>query len=175
MNHVVDFPKDAELRASLARAVNKVCPSWMASQSDDIVQTCMMRVMDKQKKSEGNHQFSSSYLWRMAHNAMIDEIRRIRRRGEVALTDEEREEPRVPTTEADPERRVASRQIGTGIRDCLSNIMETRRRAVTLYLQGHTVPESARLLGWTVKKTENLVYRGLQELRNCLAAKGLAP
>ena len=30
-----------------------------------------------------------------------------------------------------------------------------------LYLQGHSVPDTARLLGWAAKRTENLVYRGL--------------
>jgi RNA polymerase sigma-70 factor (ECF subfamily) len=50
-----------------------------------------------------------------------------------------------------------------------------RRRAVMLYLQGHSVPEAARLLGWTAKRTENLVYRGLADLRHCLRAKGHTP
>ena len=48
-----------------------------------------------------------------------------------------------------------------------------RRLAVTLYLQGHSVPAAARLLEWTAKRTENLVYRGLADLRECLTAKGM--
>ena len=48
-----------------------------------------------------------------------------------------------------------------------------RRLAVTLHLQGHSVPEAARLLDWAVKRTENLVYRGLADLRECLTAKGI--
>ena len=50
-----------------------------------------------------------------------------------------------------------------------------RRLAVTLHLQGHTVPETARILDWAAKQTENLVYRGLADLRECLMAKGLRP
>ena len=50
-----------------------------------------------------------------------------------------------------------------------------RRLAVTLYLQGHTVPEAARILGWAAKRTENLVYRGLADLRQCLLGKGHTP
>jgi RNA polymerase sigma-70 factor (ECF subfamily) len=30
-------------------------------------------------------------------------------------------------------------------------------------------------MGWTEKKAENLVYRGLADLRRCLSAKGLRP
>jgi RNA polymerase sigma-70 factor (ECF subfamily) len=48
-----------------------------------------------------------------------------------------------------------------------------RRHAVTLSLQGHSVPEIGRLLGWTGKKAENLVYRGMADLRECLEGKGI--
>ena len=30
-------------------------------------------------------------------------------------------------------------------------------------------------LAWTLKKTENLTYRGLGDLRKCLSGKGLEP
>ena len=50
-----------------------------------------------------------------------------------------------------------------------------RRLAVTLHLQGHTVPEAGSLLGWNAKRAENLVYRGLADLRDCLAGKGVRP
>jgi RNA polymerase sigma-70 factor (ECF subfamily) len=43
-----------------------------------------------------------------------------------------------------------------------------------MYLHGHSVAEVAALLGWRFKKAENLVYRGLADLRRCLATKGLS-
>ena len=57
----------------------------------------------------------------------------------------------------------------------LQELSEDRRRAVTLYLQGHSIPEAARILEWDVKRTENLVYRGLADLRTCLLRKGHRP
>jgi RNA polymerase sigma-70 factor (ECF subfamily) len=36
------------------------------------------------------------------------------------------------------------------------------------------VPELGRLLGWNAKKAENLVYRGLADLRGCLTEKGVS-
>ena len=79
----------------------------------------------------------------------------------------------VAITRQDPERLAASSEIGRGILDCLSRMSRERRLAVTLYLQGHTVPEASRVLEWTAKRTENLVYRGLADLRECLLSKGL--
>ena len=78
-------------------------------------------------------------------------------------------------TSDDPERITASRQIGREIVECLSHLNRERRLAVTLYLQGHSVPEAARGLDWPAKRTENLVYRGLANLRACLLRKGLRP
>ena len=69
----------------------------------------------------------------------------------------------------------AAAEVGRGIRDCLGNLVRDRRLAVALYLQGHGVPDASRLLAWSAKRTENLVYRGLSDLRRCLTDKGLAP
>jgi RNA polymerase sigma-70 factor (ECF subfamily) len=67
------------------------------------------------------------------------------------------------------------RELGAAVRACLRSMKRERRLALVLYLQQHTVPEAARLLGWAAKRTENLVYRGLADLRQCLLAKGHTP
>ena len=53
--------------------------------------------------------------------------------------------------------------------------MRPRRLAVTLHLQGHSVPEVGRLMGWSAKKADNLVYRGRADLRECLELRGIRP
>jgi len=132
----------------------------------------VMQVADKQPPGgEGNRPFPSSYLYKAAHSALVDEIRRVRRRREVDLEDEE--VARVAVTPQDPERITASREVGRGILDCLAQMSRERRLAVTLYLQGHSVPEASRVLDWPAKRTENLVYRGLADLRECLMSKGM--
>ena len=64
------------------------------------------------------------------------------------------------------------RELGLAIRRCLGRLISPRRKAVTLYLLGYSVPESARMLEWSAKRTENLTYRGLSSLRGCLREKG---
>ncbi len=166
----------AQLHRDLARAVGRVCPRWMADRADDLVQVALMRVMEIQRRREGTVEFSSIYLRKAAYSAMVDEIRRLRRRQEVSIESDDEEggpvfDPAAP--EPDPERASAGRQVGRAIRDCLGGMVPPRRHAVTLNLQGHSVPEIGRLLGWTAKKAENLVYRGMADLRGCLGAKGL--
>ena len=168
----IDYSK---LREDLVRAVARLCPNWLAGQRDDLVQAALMRVMQVVDKpsagDEGNRPLSSSYLYKVAHSALVDEIRRVRRRREVDLDNED--VAPVAITRQDPERLTASREIGRGIVDCLSQMSRERRLAVTLYLQGHSVPEASRVLDWPAKRTENLVYRGLADLRECLMSKGM--
>jgi len=177
-----EAPMDyAQLHRDLVRAVDRVCPRWMADRADDLVQVALMRVMEIQRKKEGTAEFSAFYLKKAAYSAMIDEIRRLRRRQEVSLEGSGEEEdsgagsgvydPAAPAP--DPERASVGRQVGRAIRDCLGRMVSPRRHAVTLNLQGHSVPEIGRLLGWTAKKAENLVYRGMSDLRGCLGEKGI--
>ncbi len=167
----------AQLHRDLARAVDRVCPRWMADRADDLVQVALMRVMEIQRKREGTAELSGFYLKKVAYSAMIDEIRRLRRRQEVSLEgggDEAEPVAYDPAAgDPDPERSTAGRQIGRAIRDCLGRLVAPRRHAVTLNLQGHSVPEIGRLMGWTGKKAENLVYRGMSDLRDCLGGKGI--
>ena len=160
-----------DLRRRLERAVSRLCPPWLTSQADDIVQVAMMRLM---ARGEGVGPLASSYLWRVAFSVTVDEIRKARRRRETAM-DDAGGATETPSDAAGPEDRAASRQLGLEIRDCLRRAARDRRLAVTLHLQGHGVPEIARLLDWPLKRTENLVYRGLADVRSCLASKGLKP
>ena len=165
------------LRQDVVRAVARLCPGWLAQRRDDLVQVAIMRVMQiagkRSASGEESERFSSSYLHKVAYSVLIDEIRRLRRHPETDLEDAAVATRAVSAD--DPERLTASSEVGRGIRECLTAMKRERRLAVTLHLQGHTVPDAARILDWAVKSTENLVYRGLADLRRCLLAKGIRP
>jgi RNA polymerase sigma-70 factor (ECF subfamily) len=166
-----------DLRRELVRVMSFVCPSWLSANRDDLVQAALMRVLPLVNSADPSREhppkLTRSYLYRAAHSALVDEIRRVRRRRETDLEDAVAE--RVVGHTADPERQAAAVEIGRAIQACLVAMKEERRLAVTLHLQGHTVAEAAKLLGWTLKRTENLVYRGLGDLRGCLTSKGIEP
>jgi RNA polymerase sigma-70 factor, ECF subfamily len=165
----------AALRATLERAVRRICPAWLADRRDDLVQVAAMRVLAARSPAEGKPAVAASYLYRVAYTTLIDEIRRLRRRPEAPLEDSEAGGHATVAPAAGPERQYAATEVGCAIRDCLSRLVEPRRLAVTLHLQGHSVPEAASILGWGSKRTENLVYRGLADLRACLTLKGVTP
>jgi len=163
---------DAALVAQLHERVFRYCPPWMKDQVDDIVQIAWLRLRKDLKENEGDRTFGSSYLARLAYCATVDEIRRRRRRREVPVNETE---DTLRTEAADPDRAVSAREIGEAIEACLARLLQRRRRAVALYLQGHNVPQTGALLGWTRKRAENMVFRGLADLRRCLADKGITP
>ena len=159
----------------LLTAVKRICPGWLVAHRDDLVQVGMMRIMDIVRKSPEGEIPSNAYIRKVAFSAMIDEIRRQKRLAETTLEDEENGEVPFAGNEHCAQTRVESDHIGGAIKECLLRLVTPRRLTVALHLKGHSVPESARLLGWTPKKTENLVYRGLSDLRSCLSNKGVSP
>lgn len=164
----------AELRERLQRAVARACPGWFAGHREDIVQNALMNLVRRLEKNGRNRDLSSMYLMKAAHGAAVDEIRRWCR-GEPMLAVEGTSLERRPSRAVDPERGSLSVEIARAIRACLARLLRPRRLAVTLHLQGCTAPETSRRLGWSLGKTEKLVYRGLGDLRRCLRAKGIEP
>jgi RNA polymerase sigma-70 factor (ECF subfamily) len=201
-----------QLRLDLEKAVRRVCPPWLADRAQDLVQVAVVRLLERERKEraaaaaaaasessepsevagEGIGVWSTSYLYRVAHSVLVDEIRARRRRPEMPLeapsttaggtggTGTEAAEgtapvDRIATSAVGPEGRARGAEIGRALRECLGRLVDDRRRAVSLNLAGHSVPETARLLGFVAKRAENLVYRGLADLRSCLEEKGWKP
>jgi RNA polymerase sigma-70 factor (ECF subfamily) len=161
---------DGEVREILVRCVSRVCPTWMRDELDDLVQMSVMRLL----RSNTEVDLTPAYLSRVAYSAVIDEIRRKKRRHELDATPSLLE--RVEDAHAiGPEQHARADQTAEAILSCLDHLVPARRRAVTLYLQGHTVPEIGELLDWDRKKASNAVYRGLADLRDQLQKRGMAP
>ena len=121
---------------------------------------------------EGLRVFTLPYLRKVAISVTVDELRRHRRRCEETLDSEtltafRQERP-------GPEDHAIAQQVGRAIREGLALLGNARRAAVSLHLEGHSVPEAARSLGWSNKRVANLTYRGLRDLRRQLTAQGYA-
>jgi RNA polymerase sigma-70 factor (ECF subfamily) len=102
---------------------------------------------------------------------VVDEIRRRSRRPVESLDEKlDAGDPQDPAPDA--EAALRSARLGVAIRDCLRRLVTSRRRAVTLHLLGHSSREISELAALGVKSAENLVYRGLADLRSCLRVKG---
>jgi len=144
------------IRLVLERAVRSRCFGLLASARDDLVQTAMVRILERDRHEELGRR-GASYAWKVAQSVMVDELRRLGR--EQRLAESVSEEKR--RSWVDPAGAIQLRQ-------CLERLEERRRMAVTLHLSGLRIPEVARAAGWTEKTAENLIYRGLDDLRALL-------
>jgi len=161
---------DPETHERLTHAVARVCPASMFDERDDFVQMSAIRIL----RSPNPATLSTAFLKRVAYTVIVDELRRRRRRNEVAMS------PSMPDRIANkaglsPESHARGAQLGEILVRALSTLNDDRRRAVTLYLQGHTIPEAARLLSWPKKRVSNAVYRGLEQVRQRLLELGIHP
>ena len=158
----------------LSAAVARVCPGWLRSEREDLVQTAMIRLLERLDRDEGKTTLNATYVWKTAYSVTLDEIRRARRRYEVAGGEDDVGDGE-PAPGPDPERSAERAQTGRALQDCLGRIARPRRHVVLLSLLGYTPAESGALLGWSAKRVSNLLHRGQGDLRRCLEAKGVEP
>ena len=168
----MDNAEAARLHTCILRAVRAVCPNWLGSEIEDLAQAATVKVLERFGPDDATGEAPAArYLWRTAHSVVVDEIRRRSRRPTVSI-DERPEAAELPAAEGDAESALVARRLGAAIRDCLQRLAASRRRAVSLHLVGHTFREISELLALGEKRTENLAYRGLADLRSCLRSKG---
>jgi RNA polymerase sigma-70 factor (ECF subfamily) len=166
------------LRATIVR----LCPRQLGLQFDDIEQEARLRLW-KALQGETRIGNAASYLSRIAITATIDAIRRVvaRREEQLRLIDEVSEEEHeerpgvvlaVPA-ENSPEALAQRRLLLRKVERALARLEPEHRRAVGLHLRGFRPAEIGRLLEWSEPKARSLVYRGLAQLRERLAAEGI--
>ncbi len=166
------------VRLTLTRAVARICPSRLAAHREDIVQQAMLRLVERfgetLSRGEQTGIRTASYVWKAAYTATMDEIRRMERLREVPLADED-PDATPALTEVVAGAGDDRLELGLAIRSCMGALSPPRRDAVALHLYGYSAQEVSAMLGWDLKRTNNLLYRGLADLRHCLTGKGVRP
>lgn len=121
-----------------------------------------------------------AWLQSIAEHALIDFIKsatRVKRGGQEAARPLNDFNARSFITLAElavarnrtPSRDAASVEAVTAVRLALASMPESNRRALCLhYVEGHTRQEIAQLMGRTPCAVNNLLFRGLQNLRDRL-------
>ena len=156
------------LRAALRRAVARTCPAWLASEQEDLVQSALLRILDKAPVREDGT-LPASYVWRVGVTTVLDELRRRRRRPRTVQETSDG----ASAVEALSDRSPESTAVRGAIVEGLKRMSADRRRAVLLFLYGFSLKEAARLVGVSTKSHEHKRYEGLAELRDFLRKSGI--
>jgi RNA polymerase sigma factor (sigma-70 family) len=139
---------------------------------DEVVQEVRIRIWKARPEAVG--QLNASYVHRTAVSAALDIVRR--RRSVSRFVESDSSDVAVSGDAAsDAQRTLEVAELETRVAGAVDSLAVSRRPVVRMYLQGYSREEIAGLLGWSEAKTRNLLYRGLADLRERLAAAGVGP
>ena len=157
----------------LRNVIAQTCPRNLGIQISDIEQEAHLR-MWRALQNERDLTNAASYIYRIAATTTIDAVRRVLARREEQ---DDEAEGGMGTLEADsselPDRVAERSQLMQKVEAALARLSENRRIAVEFYLQGMTSQEIADLCDWNEPKARNLIYRGLNDLRQRLRDEGI--
>ncbi len=106
----------------------------------------------------------TAWLYRIAHNHLIDHVRAQPKQGIVSIDD------CLDLPEQRSERTLDLALTHTELAAAITHLTEDQRRVVVLrFLQGMSTAETARMLGKTEDAVKKLQARGLQVLKKTLS------
>ncbi|MDP2930853.1 MAG: RNA polymerase sigma factor [bacterium] len=173
-----DESKEKELEKIFERFSNfiksniyKYDPNKYGLEIDDILQDVKIKIW-KIIHNEKKIKNLSSYIKKVVESSVIDQFRRYKREEGVYLYEKNKQiadQNKPYTTESVYEEMDIKDLIGKAV----EGLIETRRKAVKLYLLNLSIDEIALYFNWSKHKTRNLLYRGLSDLKKLLKEKNI--
>ncbi|MEM6456835.1 MAG: RNA polymerase sigma factor [Acidobacteriota bacterium] len=152
------------LRTSILRTVQRRCPRWHHQRQEDMAHAILLKLLERFDR-EAILAMEPRFLATVVRNAIVDEWKR--KQPEAMDTHDLDELDAHPPT--------SDRTLRDVIQRALATLSDEQRRAVTLWLLGHSIRETAHLLGWTERQADNHRWRGRKALRARLEAYGVTP
>ena len=144
------------------------------AERDALTQELRLRLWRALKDNEAISSVSATYVQRATMSAALDLLRRRREREQALPDDDFSPSPAMRSSEHADVLLEAS-DVAQAVERALLVLPESRRAVVRLHLRGYEREEIGALLGWSEAKTRNLLYRGLEDLRNELTRMGFGP
>ena len=143
------------------------------SDQEEFLQSVRVRLWRALERGERIEAAPASYLYRAASTAAVDLVRQRHTRRAAASVELDAAGFAVPDPAPRPDPAAEGSELVRQVERAIETIAPARRPVVRMYLAGHPREEIAQLMGWTEAKTRNLLYRGLADLRERLAAQGI--
>ena len=109
----------------------------------------------------------SAWLFRIAHNLVVDHLRRKTRRPTEELDE------RMPLTDASPDEQVAQTMTLADVRKAMGTITEQQRKVIALrFAGGLSIAETAQVMGKKEGAIKALQHSAIQAVRRRLENDG---
>ncbi len=143
------------------------------AERDALVQEVRLRLWKAAPEVEKLDGVAPSFLYRAARWAALDLLRE--RRGiEHTRSIDDAAAPELPARER-ADGGLEREHTGAALDRAVAALGPDRRTVVSLWLAGYHRTEIAPLLGWGEHRVRNLLYRGLEDLRERLREAGVGP
>lgn len=138
--------------------------------AEDILQDIKIKLW-KILKNEKKIKNYASYIKKVVDTSVIDHIRKFRKEeGVINLEIQRKISERSCNYHNDGTENINLKKI---LYEALEDLITSRKKVVKLFLLNMKLEDIALALGWSKDKTRNLLYRGLEDLKQSLKAKGI--
>lgn len=139
------------------------------SLAEDLTAQVFLKMLEAIRSEKAWHSSFSGWLYRIAHNAVIDYYRQRDRQQQVSLED-------TLTTTASDHNPVVMAEVSLDaerLRIAISRLTEEQAEVITLrFLEGYSISEVAEMLDKTEGSIKALQYRAVTTLRQLLQHEG---
>ena len=137
---------------------------------DDILQEVKIKIWKIFEDEKKINNFTS-YIRKIVDSSVIDKLRKLKREKGIYIYEKHK------WISEQKSNYLHEIYYDDSIKEIVSNavelLIESRRKAVKLFLLNMTIEEIAAFLKWSKDKTRNLLYRGLSDLKKILKEKGI--
>lgn len=135
------------------------------SLAEDLTSQVFLKMLEAIRKQKAWHSSFSGWLYRIAHNLVVDHYRRRDRKQQVPIDDM----PVLPDENDNP-LRAAERQLDAErLRSAIMRLTSEQAEVVSLrFIEGYSINEVAQLMDKTEGAIKALQYRAVSTLRQFL-------
>ncbi|MFN2334058.1 MAG: RNA polymerase sigma factor [Wenzhouxiangellaceae bacterium] len=162
----------AKLAGHVRFAISRHKSRDVALAADDLLQEVRLRVWQVYQ-GDRNSALNTSYYMKAINSAIIDSLRRYRGTLAHSIREESEDDSNrideIDAGEPGPDVLLEQEHREIRLANAIAGMPSMRARAVSLYLQGFSIPEIANLLACDENRAHNLTYRGIRDLKKRLS------
>ena len=132
--------------------------------AEDMTAEVFHRLLEQLSVGHGPERYLKAWLYRVAHNVIIDEARRLPRHSYLELAEE------LTATDPNPEEQAQQAILAQQARQALYRLTPKQRSVIILrFLEGMDHDEIAQVLAMPIGAIKSLQHRALASMRRSLA------
>ena len=158
-----------DLSGHLSSALGAFGYQYHGIEKDDLLQEIRIKVWKTLRDDRRDIRYFNAYLRKIIYSVFINEINRVNKESRAIET----AGPCLTIGQGGGDGASMVESLQSHVEDSLRGLKPSRQVVFKLRLQGLTLAEIARLQCWSYRKTCNIFYRGLRDIKRNLAEKGI--